>query len=67
MFSDLMQMIWDALMSSTWTRRITFAVALLAILYFWGLNWSALGIWAAIFALHETFSFIGKWWRRRRS
>ncbi len=66
MFSDLMQAIWDALMDSKWTRRITFVLILLAILYFWGLNWSAIGMWAIVFALHEGFSIIGKWWRGRR-
>lgn len=66
MFSNLMQAIWDGLMSSVWTRRITFALILLAILYFWGLNWSAIGIWAFIVAVNEGFYFIGKWWRGRR-
>jgi hypothetical protein len=69
MLSDLAQSIWEALMDSTWARRITFAVLLMAILYFWGLNWSAIGIWAAIFALNEGLAFLAmlaKWWRGRR-
>ncbi len=66
MFSDLMQAIWDALMTSTWSRRITFTVLLMAILYFGGLNWSAIGIWATIFALNEGLAWIARLWRGRR-
>lgn len=66
MLSDLFQTIWDALMYSKWTRRVTFAVLLGLILYFWGLNWTAIGIWAFVVAVNEGFSFISTWWRRRR-
>lgn len=66
MFSALMQTIWDALMHSKWTRRVTFAVLLGLILYFWGLNWTAIGLWAFFFAVNEAVDFISAWWRGRR-
>jgi len=66
MLSDLFQAIWDTLMHSKWIRRITFAVLLGLILYFWGLNWTAIGIWAFVVAIHEAVDVLSKWWRGRR-